>query len=88
MHDVSSQAHGSDATAALFGANELTDYIIQFTATLNPNGGSNRTIEWPQYDTESRKALHIVEDGIEIGNDTLRFKPMQELSELSIAYPL
>ncbi|KAL1945643.1 hypothetical protein VTO73DRAFT_1645 [Trametes versicolor] len=37
--------HGTDAVQALIEGNDLADYVIQFTATLDPNGGtSNRTI--------------------------------------------
>ncbi len=82
------QAHGSDFGAALFGADDLSDYIVQFTATLDPNGASNRTIPWPKYDTVYRQALHIVEEGLNIGNDTLRLAAMDGLTALSIAFPL
>ncbi|KAI0793564.1 carotenoid ester lipase precursor [Fomes fomentarius] len=82
-------AHGSDVGPALFIGDELTDYIIQFTATLDPNGGaSDRTIEWPKYDTQSRTVLSLVDSGLEIGNDTARLEAMAVLSALSVAYPL
>ncbi|KAI0742072.1 alpha/beta-hydrolase [Daedaleopsis nitida] len=81
-------AHGSNFIPALTMADELTDYIIQFTATQDPNSGSNRTISWPTYDTSTRKVLSILEDGIQIGNDTARLKAMAALSALSVAYPL
>ncbi|TFK82847.1 alpha/beta-hydrolase [Polyporus arcularius HHB13444] len=81
-------AHGSDFGAALSGADDLADYIIQFTATRDPNGASNRTIPWPKYDTVNRQALHVVEEGLNIGNDTLRLAAMGGLTALSIAFPL
>ena len=82
------QIHGSDFKAALFGPNELTDYIIQFTATQDPNGTSNQTITWPKYDTVRRRALHIVDEGLSIGNDSLRLAAMEGLTTLSVAFPL
>ncbi|KAI0681836.1 carotenoid ester lipase precursor [Earliella scabrosa] len=82
-------AHGNDFGPALFGTSELTDYIIQFVATLDPNGGeSNTTIKWPRYDTKKRQVLSIVDGGIEIGEDTQRLTPMAVLSALSVAFPL
>ncbi len=82
------QPHGTDLAQALSG-NVYTDYLIQFAATKNPNGGnSDRTVYWPKYDTKSRKALKIVEDGVEIGTDTDRLVAMGALSALSVAYPL
>ena len=39
--------------------NDLTDYVIQFTTTLNPNGVSNGTIEWPQYDPVNPNSVAI-----------------------------
>ncbi len=82
------QAHGTDFGATLLGADDFADYIIQFTATQNPNGASNRTIPWPKYDTVQRKALHIVDEGLEIGNDTLRSAAIDVLTALSVAFPL
>ncbi|KAI0699629.1 alpha/beta-hydrolase [Cerioporus squamosus] len=81
-------AHGSDFGPALLGADDLADYIIQFTATLDPNGASNRTISWPKYDAAHRKALHLVDEGLNIGNDSLRLAAMDELTALSVAFPL
>ncbi|TFK82846.1 alpha/beta-hydrolase [Polyporus arcularius HHB13444] len=81
-------AHGTDFGATLLGADDFADYIIQFTATQNPNDASNRTIPWPKYDTLQRKALHIVDEGLEIGNDTLRSAAMDVLTALSVAFPL
>ncbi|KAL7281021.1 hypothetical protein ACG7TL_004323 [Trametes sanguinea] len=81
--------HGSDFGPAL-GGDDLTDYIIQFTATLSPNGGaSNRTIEWPQYDPLKRSVLELVdgEQGLKIGKDIARLEAMAALTQYSIAHP-
>ncbi|KAI9059112.1 alpha/beta-hydrolase [Trametes sanguinea] len=66
--------HGSDFGPVLAG-DDLTDYIIQFTATLDPNrGASNRTIAWPKYDPLERSVLELVdgEEGLKVGRDTAR----------------
>ncbi|KAI1784669.1 carotenoid ester lipase precursor [Ganoderma leucocontextum] len=88
-------AHGSDFVPALTGG-ALADYIIQFAATQDPNGkdtpngtASERTIYWPQYETNERRVLEMFDDGgLEIGNDTLRLEPMANLTALSLAFPL
>ncbi|KAL1942493.1 hypothetical protein VTO73DRAFT_6095 [Trametes versicolor] len=81
--------HGSDSTPALEG-NDLADYLIQFTATLDPNGGtSNRTIPWPRYDPLSRSMLTLLEGDtpLEIVADTARLKAMAGLTGLCLAFP-
>ncbi|TBU44216.1 alpha/beta-hydrolase [Dichomitus squalens] len=84
-------AHGTDFSSAISGQ-ELTDYIIQFTATQDPNGkngtASERTIYWPKYDTAKRQVLSVLNDSLAIGNDTLRLEPIASLTALSIAFPL
>ncbi|KAI0703918.1 alpha/beta-hydrolase [Earliella scabrosa] len=81
-------AHATDFTPALFEPTELTDYMIQFIGTLDPNGASDRTVEWPKYDTQSRQILSIVDGGLEIGTDTFRQDPMEALTALSLVYPM
>ena len=68
---------------------DLTDYVIQFTATLNPNGASNRLIEWPQYDPVNRSILRLVDgdEPLKIGRDTDRSEAMAGLTAYSIAQP-
>ncbi|TBU30068.1 alpha/beta-hydrolase [Dichomitus squalens] len=84
-------AHGTDIASAISGQ-ELADYIIQFTATQDPNGkngtASERTIYWPKYDTAKRQVLSVLNDSLAIGNDTLRLEPIASLTALSIAFPL
>ena len=75
---------------ALFLGNELSDYIIQFTSTGNPNGASDRTIPWPKYDKAERKTLTILDGDIPlaIGTDSMRLEAIASLSSLTLAYPL
>ena len=89
-------AHGSDSLGAALGG-PLMDYIIQFVATLDPNGStsnltaSERTIYWPKYDaTEERRVLEILDDGFnfQIRNDTSHLEPVKHLTALSIAFSL
>ena len=84
-------AHGSDLVPA-FSGGALAEYIIQFAATQDPNAknarGDGTAVYWPKYDTERRQVLESHDDGVEIGNDTLRLEPMAALTELSLAYPL
>ncbi|EJF60604.1 alpha/beta-hydrolase [Dichomitus squalens LYAD-421 SS1] len=84
-------AHGTDIASAISGQ-ELADYIIQFTATQDPNGkngtASEHTIYWPKYDTAKRQVLSVLNDSLAIGNDTLRLEPIASLTALSLAFPL
>ena len=82
------QAHATDILN-VYGGGELADYLIQFATTLDPNGGSNRTIYWPQFNKDTRSAL-VVLDGdvpLEIGDDSARRAQMDKLTELNLKYP-
>ncbi|PIL24956.1 hypothetical protein GSI_12843 [Ganoderma sinense ZZ0214-1] len=85
-------AHGRDILPAFMGA-ALADYIIQFVATLDPNGdGANGTTSaiyyWPKYDTKQWRVLETHDDGVAIGADTLCIEPMAALTAISLAYPM
>ena len=68
----------------------MADYIIRFTATLDPNGASNRTIGWPSYDVETRRVLRILDGDVQlaIGKDVARLEAAGVLTELSLRFPL
>ncbi|KAM5544420.1 hypothetical protein V8D89_002080, partial [Ganoderma adspersum] len=82
--------HGRDLLSLSRGE-ELTDYVIQFIMTLDPNGRSNRTITWPWYDPTLRQMLRVL-DGEEplliIGRDNAREEAMEFMMALSLRYPL
>lgn len=85
------QPHGTDAVQALVEGNDLADYVIQFTATLDPNGGaSNRTIAWPRYDPGARSMLVLLEGDtpLEMVPDTARLEAVAGLTALTVAYPI
>ena len=89
------QDHGSDFGIALFAPDDLTDYIIQFVATLDPNGASgsasNRTIAWPRYEPATRRMLVLREgegEPLSIGRDDAREEAMEFVAALSLKYPL
>ncbi|KAI0644307.1 carotenoid ester lipase precursor [Trametes meyenii] len=83
-------AHGTDLTEVFANATDQVDYFIQFVATLDPNGASERTIQWPQYETNKREVL-LFSDGetpLRISNDTARWDAITELTTLTSVYPL
>lgn len=85
------QPHGSEFNGVFFGpGNDLADYIIQFAATLDPNGGSNRTINWPRYNNNSREVLNVLDGDVplKMGNDSNRRAQTDKLAELTFKYPL
>ncbi|PIL25483.1 hypothetical protein GSI_13373 [Ganoderma sinense ZZ0214-1] len=83
--------HGRDLVSMSNGE-ELTDYVIQFATTLDPNGGSgsNRTIPWPRYDPAARQMLLVLdgEEPLAIGRDDAREEAMEFIVALSLKYPL
>lgn len=80
-------AHSSDLPY-IYGGADLTDYLINFVANLNPNGPS--LPYWPQYDTSSRQLLTLYDTPVatNITLDTFREEGTQFLTELLLANPL
>ena len=90
LMDTCEQPHGRDLLSLSRGE-ELTDYLIQFVATLDPNGHSNRTISWPRYDSSRRQMLRVLDDkdeSLAIGQDDAREEAMEFMTALSLRYPL
>ncbi|KAI9454054.1 Alpha/Beta hydrolase protein [Lactarius psammicola] len=80
-------AHASDIPI-IYGGQDLTDYLIHFATTLNPNGGSSP--QWPKYTTSSPQLLTLLDGAVptNITLDTYRVDAMNFLTELSLSHPL
>lgn len=73
----------------MFSAGVTADYFIQFTNTLDPNGASNRTIEWPQYSTADPELLtFMIEEPEVVSDDTFRVEQNDFWIELGLKYQL
>ncbi|KAI0059491.1 alpha beta-hydrolase [Artomyces pyxidatus] len=79
-------AHGTDVVN-IFGPGDLTDYLIRFAATLDPNG--NTGIFWPQFTAEDRKLLTLWDGAtpLNITRDTYRVEGTEFLTQLALADP-
>jgi acetylcholinesterase len=85
---VFGSAHGSDVRN-IYGGGDLTDYLIQFTANMDPNGGLSP--EWPQYSTSSPQLMTLLDSQVTnrtITLDTYRVEGMKFLPKLLRADPL
>ncbi|KAI0819592.1 carotenoid ester lipase precursor [Trametes gibbosa] len=80
-------AHGTEL-AIIFGGQDMTDFLVRFVNTLDPNGGPE--IHWPQYTQESPQLLAFVEEEprLKLISDTTRKEPMDFLTELGLAQPI
>ncbi|KAI0666890.1 carotenoid ester lipase precursor [Trametes maxima] len=83
-------AHGTDLIEVFTNATDQVDYFIRFVATLDPNGASNGTIQWPRYDSNKREVLLFADGEIPLGisDDTARRDAIAELTSLTSVYPL
>jgi acetylcholinesterase len=84
-------SHGSDV-AIIYGPSDMTDYLIRFGVTLDPNGGNTNASEiaWPAYTPDAPTLLTFL-DGVTplaLSNDTYREQAMQTLIQASLADPL
>ena len=67
----------------------MTDFLVHFVNTLDPNGGS--LPHWPVYSTRAPKLMGFVEEkdtSLTIIPDTFREEQMQFLTQLGLAEPL
>ena len=83
------QSHANDVLALSRGE-DFINYFVQFVATLDPNGRSNRTIQWPRYDPSARQTLLVLdgEEPLATGRDDARMEAMKAVVALSFKYPL
>ncbi|KAF9007463.1 carotenoid ester lipase precursor [Cyathus striatus] len=72
----------------IFGGQELTDFLIRFVVTLNPNGGAST--QWPKYSTQSPQMLTFLDGFLPttITQDTFRIPGMNLLNNITLAHPL
>jgi len=89
--------HGSDLEQTIFAHAELQDYLINFINNLDPNvdteKGAERTenlVHWPQFDTESKQLLQILDGPVPLNLtvDDFREDAIQFLIDFSLAHPL
>lgn len=73
----------------VFSAGVMSDYFIQFANTLDPNGASGRTIEWPRYSKKDPKLMtFFIEEPLAITDDTFRAEENDYWIELGLKYQL
>ncbi|KAF9553428.1 carotenoid ester lipase precursor [Agrocybe pediades] len=72
----------------VYGGEELTNYLVRFVATLNPNGFGN--VLWPQYTPQSPQMLTFLDGTIPttLTMDTYRGPQIAFLNNLTLAHPL
>ncbi|KAJ7660448.1 carotenoid ester lipase precursor [Mycena rosella] len=79
--------HGSDILN-VYGPGDLTDYLINFATTLNPNGKT--VANWPSYTSAAPNMLTLI-DGLittTITQDTYRAAAMQFLTNITLEFPI
>ncbi|KZV64178.1 carotenoid ester lipase precursor [Peniophora sp. CONT] len=84
---VLGSAHFTDITN-VYGDGDMTEYLVRFVATLNPNGGT--LLEWPKY-TIANPTLLTFLDGVtpeQLSQDDFRQDGFDALVQLSLKYPL
>ncbi|KAI0657904.1 carotenoid ester lipase precursor [Cubamyces menziesii] len=74
--------------AAIYGGDDLTDFLIRFVNTLDPNLPGAK-VHWPTYSPESPQMLALVdgETPLKLIEDTFRTEAMEYVSTLSIKFP-
>lgn len=81
------QVHGHDLFN-IYGPGDMTNYLINFVAHLDPNGKTG--IPWPKYSLETRNLLTFLdgETPLTITKDEYREEAMSVLQKLSLEYPI
>jgi cholinesterase len=82
--------HGSDLLNSFFLGQELQDYVIRFTTTLDPNSHGFLSFNWPKYTTQDPKELVFL-DGLVpqvVGEDTYRKEQIDYLMQLTFDVPV
>ncbi|KAI0265663.1 alpha beta-hydrolase [Gloeopeniophorella convolvens] len=81
-------AYHSTDLLNVYGPGDMTDYLVRFATTLNPNG--NTGIDWPPYTNESPQLLTFLDGPVPliITNDTHRVPQMELLTKLVLENPV
>ncbi|OJT15041.1 Lipase 1 [Trametes pubescens] len=74
--------------ANVFGGGDMTDFLVRFVHTLDPNGGGQE-VHWPAYTAESPQLLLFAngKKPLEIIPDTFRKEANEFLIQLSLEQP-
>lgn len=84
-------AHVTELQDLFFGG-DLTDYLVRFVATLDPNDYTNSSaIRWPAYNTTDVPEYLLLLDSatsMEVKKDTFREEAISFLTDLCLAEPL
>ncbi|XP_006455188.1 hypothetical protein AGABI2DRAFT_121127 [Agaricus bisporus var. bisporus H97] len=82
--------HGSDLLNSFLLGQELQDYIIRFTVTLDPNSKGLFGFKWPKYTTQDPKQLVFLDGLIPqvVGEDIYRKEEMELLMQLTLDVPV
>lgn len=72
----------------IYGGQELTNYLVRFVNTLNPNGFGN--FVWPQYTPKNPQLLTFLDGFIPttITTDDFRSDGINLINNLTLAHPL
>ncbi|KAH9855288.1 carotenoid ester lipase precursor [Lenzites betulinus] len=78
----------SSELSVIFGGQDMTDYLVRFVTSLNPNGGSD--LHWPNYTPNHTQLLTFLDGDtpLEIIPDTFRKDATDVLTQLSLAQPI
>ncbi|KAI0819593.1 carotenoid ester lipase precursor [Trametes gibbosa] len=81
-------AFHSSELSIIFGGQDMTDYLVRFVTTLDPNGGNE--IIWPKYNPTNAQLLTFLDGDtpLEIIPDTFRKNATDMLTQLSLAQPI
>ncbi|KAI0314400.1 Alpha/Beta hydrolase protein [Amylostereum chailletii] len=79
--------HGSDLQDNVYAPGDMTDYLVRFATSLDPNGATG--IHWPQYTNTSPQLLTFLDgnESLAITDDTYRQEALQFVIDLSVSAP-
>ncbi|KAI0028027.1 carotenoid ester lipase precursor [Vararia minispora EC-137] len=89
-------AHHSSDLMNVFGPGDMTDYLIHFATTLDPNSAiehephARALLHWPRYIPSSRQLLTFLDGDVPLAvqGDSFRGGSMQKMTEFIVKNPL